>query len=159
MIERGYEETADKIVAEFAKTIEMFDLTTSEAHLFAHLYIKNKPLTLDDMGEAMGKSKAAMSTSVRSLLDMNLVTGVWKKGVRKDLYKANNPLFKTFMKTYLNNKIDNTDSQKEAIETIRKYILAEQTKEQKETFQNIERPLEEMITFHEQIMKTAQRIL
>ncbi|HLR09744.1 MAG TPA: MarR family transcriptional regulator [Bacillota bacterium] len=159
MIERGYEETADKIVAEFAKTIEMFDLTTSEAHLFAHLYIKNKPLTLDEMGEAMGKSKAAMSTSVRSLLDMNLVTRVWKKGVRKDLYKANNPLFKTFMQTYLNKWIDATGSQKEALEKIRKCILAEQTKEQKEAFQNIERRLEEMITFHEQIMKTFQRIL
>lgn len=113
-----HEEVTDKIMLEFAKTIEMFGLTPLEARLFVHLYFRVKPMTLDEMGEALGKSKTSMSTSVRNLSDLNLVTRVWKKGVRKDLYEANSNLFKTFMDTYIHKWIDAVDHQKESLEKI-----------------------------------------
>ncbi|WP_404451663.1 transcriptional regulator [Virgibacillus necropolis] len=121
-MEETKDQLTNKIVIEFAKTIELFDLTPLEARLFAYLYLIEDPMTLDEMSEAIGKSKTSMSTSVRSLLDLNLVTRVWKKGVRKDLYQANGQLFKTFMNSYINKWIDATNHQKSSLEEIKKNL-------------------------------------
>ena len=119
---QNIDQLTSEIINEFAKTVEMFDLTPLEARLFAYLYLIKDPMTLDEMGEAIGKSKTSMSTSVRSLLDLNLVTRVWKKGVRKDLYQANSQLFKTFMNTYINKWIDAANHQRSSLEEIKKDI-------------------------------------
>ncbi len=42
-------------------------------------------VTLDQMSEELGMSKPTMSTSIRSLQNIDMVHKVWKKGVRKDL--------------------------------------------------------------------------
>src|SRR5699024_10599752 len=101
MVMQKNDRITNNIINRIAKTIEMFDLTPLEARLFAYLFIEREPKTLDEMGHAIGKSKTAMSTNVRSLLELNLVTRVWKKGVRKDLYQVNTPLFKTFKNAYV----------------------------------------------------------
>lgn len=119
MSEKKNDQLTNKILIEFAKTIELFDLTPIEARLFAYLYLIEDPMTLDEMSEAIGKSKTSMSTSIRSLLDLNLVTRVWKKGVRKDLYQANSQLFKIFMNTYINKWIDAANHQKGSLEDIK----------------------------------------
>lgn len=118
MLESTSENITNKLLIEFAKTIEMFGLTTLESRLFAYMYLTEKSMTLDDMSDALGKSKTSMSTSIRSLSDSNLVTRVWKKGVRKDLYEANTELFKTFMNFYVNKWIDAVNHQKESLEVI-----------------------------------------
>lgn len=120
MKNQNVDQLTNKIVTEFAKTIEMFDLTPLEARLFAYLYLIQDPMTLDEMSEVIGKSKTSMSTSIRSLLEINLVTRVWKKGVRKDLYQANSQLFKTFMNSYINKWIDATNHQRNSLEEIKK---------------------------------------
>lgn len=97
---------------EFSKTIELFGLTTVEARLFAYLYLSEEDLTLDEMADALGKSKTSISTNIRSLAELNLVTRVWKKGVRKDLYQANSQLFKTFMTSFQRKWIDIARRQK-----------------------------------------------
>src|SRR5699024_4235264 len=140
------------------KTIEMFDLMTPEAHLFSPLYIMNKPLTLVELGEAMGKSKTVMSISIRSLLYKNMVTRVWSQGVRKDLYQESAPLLKTFMQTYMNKWIYASSSQKEDLENIKKMVHAVPQTKRDAAFKNMENRLDEMIIFHEQIEKTFQQI-
>lgn len=119
MTEQTNDQLTNKIVIEFAKTIELFDLTPLEARLFAYLYLKENPMTLNEMSEEIGKSKTSMSTSIRSLLDLNLVTRVWKKGVRKDLYQANAQLFKTFMNSYINKWIDAANHQRSSLDEIK----------------------------------------
>ncbi|RFA35229.1 transcriptional regulator [Virgibacillus dokdonensis] len=141
----------NKILVEFTKTIEMFGFTPLESRLFTYLYLADKPMTLDDMAEALGKSKTAMSTSVRTLADQNLVTRVWKKGVRKSLYKAHTQLFKGFMISYLNKWIDAVNQQKSS------FIELEQTmKEIKRNHTNLnlkaaEERLQEIIQFHQEM--------
>ena len=133
------------MIIEFSKTLEMFDLNQSEARLFAFMYLSNKPLTLDDMSEALGKSKTSMSTSARSLTELKLISPVWKKGVRKDLYQANPQLFKIFMMTYIDKWVDASKSQKEGLEKIKRQI------HEQEALPNMEDRLEEVIEFHRQI--------
>lgn len=140
----------NKIIIEFSKTIEMFDLTTLEARLFAYLYLSKKPLTLDDMSDALGKSKSAMSTSIRSLSELNLVTRVWKKGIRKDLYQANMQLFKTFMNSYINKWIAATNRQKTSLEEVNKLI--EQKRDTLESDEKIvQQRMDGIIEFHRQV--------
>ncbi|WP_164669575.1 GbsR/MarR family transcriptional regulator [Virgibacillus doumboii] len=147
-------ETTDKIMLEFAKTIEMFGLTPLEARLFVYLYIKDKPMTLDEMSEALGKSKTSMSTSSRNLSDLNLVTRVWKKGVRKDLYEGNSQLYKSFMNTYTNKWIDAVDHQKDSLEEVRKEL--EQHNHEQDP--KIHQQLLKIIEFHKEVEASFRNI-
>ncbi|WP_077324982.1 GbsR/MarR family transcriptional regulator [Virgibacillus siamensis] len=153
MLESNTEDLTKKIITEFSKTIEMFGFSTLEARLFVYLYLEQAPMTLDEMSEAMGKSKTSMSTSIRSLSDFNLVTRVWKKGVRKDLYEANEQIFKTFMNSYLSRWIDAANHQKDSLNNI------------KEQFENANIPssslnnrLLNIIEFHQQLEKSLREI-
>ncbi|QKY68511.1 GbsR/MarR family transcriptional regulator [Lentibacillus sp. CBA3610] len=141
------EDVTYKIISEFAKTLEMFGLSPLEARLFVYLYLQDQPKTLDDMSEALGKSKTSMSTSIRSLSDSSLVTLVWRKGVRKDLYEANNQLFKTFMNNYVNKWIDASIHQKESLQKLQQDLENQGTEQPSELLNN----LNKIIDFHKQI--------
>ncbi|GAB3060551.1 GbsR/MarR family transcriptional regulator [Virgibacillus ainsalahensis] len=145
------EETVNKIIIEFSKTIEMFDLSPVEARLFAYLYLTNEPLTLDEMSEAVGKSKTSMSTSIRTLSDINLVTRVWKKGVRKDLYQANTQLFKSFMNSYISKWVEAANHQKDSLDTIKVQIETDNRNGSSEEFDLIDMKLNNIIEFHTQV--------
>jgi len=145
------EHITDKIMQEFAKTLEMFDLTSSEARLFAFLYITEKPLTLDEMAAALGKSKTSMSTNIRSLSDLNLVTRVWKKGERKDFYQANSQLFKSFMNAYIGKWVDAANHQKQSLKEINLFLDEYEAEKASEEFTKIEGRLEDIIDFHRRI--------
>ncbi|WP_405098749.1 GbsR/MarR family transcriptional regulator [Oceanobacillus sp. FSL H7-0719] len=142
----------DDLISAFSKTIEMFGLSTLESRLFAYLYLTNQPQTLDEMSEALGKSKTAMSTSIRSLSNLNLVSQVWKKGVRKDLYIANSQLFKVFVNFYIRKWVDKTARQKETLEEL-KDITDDNwtgTDDEEERAQILNR-VDEIIDFHSSI--------
>jgi HTH-type transcriptional regulator, osmoprotectant uptake regulator len=119
MLDNTSEKFKNGILLEFAKTVELFGLSPIESRVFTILYVEGKPLTLDEMSEALGKSKTSMSTSIRSLVELNLVKRVWKKGVRKDLFQANTQLFKHFMSFYLRKWLDATEVRKEALTEIK----------------------------------------
>ena len=145
-------EMTNKIMLEFSKTIEMFDLSPVEARLFAFLYLEGEPLTLDEMSEALGKSKTSMSNSIRNLADFNLVTRVWKKGVRKDLYQANKQLFKIFMNSYINKWIEATNYQKTSLEEINQSFSKQYKDEALDgDFAAIDYYLKNIIEFHNQL--------
>lgn len=110
------------IINEFTKTIEMFDISASEARLFSLLFIENSPMTLDEMSLASGKSKTSVSTGIRTLLEQNLVERVWKKGVRKDLYTTDPNLYRKFMNVYIHKWINNTSAQLQSLQEIEKDI-------------------------------------
>ncbi|MEN2767719.1 GbsR/MarR family transcriptional regulator [Ornithinibacillus xuwenensis] len=148
MLDNSNETIRNRILLEFAKTVELFDLNPLEARLFTYLYVEGEALTLDDMSDALGKSKTSMSTSVRSLVELNLVKRVWKKGVRKDLYQANTYLFKQFMSFYMKKWIDASEDRKEALLDI-KYQL--ENLSSKNDSQNLQEKLESIIEFHQQL--------
>ncbi|GAA0438331.1 opuC operon transcriptional regulator OpcR [Lentibacillus halophilus] len=147
------ENITEKIIIEFAKTIEMFGLTPAEARLFVHLYLQEDPQTLDEMAEALGKSKTSMSTSIRSLSESNLVNRVWQKGVRKDLYEANTQLYKTFMHYYVNKWLEASSLQKDALEDIQKELQIFQT-----DTSTLADHLNEIIDFHKQIESSFRHL-
>src|SRR5699024_3361960 len=149
----------EELMTAFSKTIELFGLSTLESRLFSFMYLENRPLTLDDMSEALGKSKTAMSTGIRSLAKLNLVSQVWKKGERKDLYIANSELLHSFADFYLNQWINSTNRQRKVLEdfkdnTDKQWDKNEDSKERERFFNK----LGAIIAFHGELAEAFQKI-
>lgn len=151
-----------KVTHEFSKTLEMFGLSPQDARLFVTLYLHQSPMTLDEMSEALGKSKTAMSNGVRALLDQGLVERVWKKGFRKDLYQANENLYRNFMSSYIKKWQEAAIEQKNTLsvmeadlkDRIQDYSDQEKMKHADDLYQRIE----DMISFHEWIAQAFDGI-
>lgn len=162
MSENQLENINNLLIAEFAKTVEMFDVSPSEARLFAILYLEGSPMTLDQMSEAMGKSKTSVSTGIRSLVDLSLVERVWRKGIRKDLYKADKNLYRKFMTSFIHKWIESTSRQKQSLEEIEEILSQEihyyGTKKEKSETDVLYERVKEMIAFHQSIESAFQEI-
>lgn len=89
-------EAEDAVVSALADTMDLYGVTPSVGRLYGMLYFMDEPVTLDQMSEELGMSKPTMSTSIRSLQNIDMVHKVWKKGVRKDLYEAEKDFSKSF---------------------------------------------------------------
>lgn len=161
MIKPQIEYINNKILLELTKTVEMFGLTSTESRLFAYLYLAEHPMTLDEMAEALGKSKTSMSTSIRSLADQNLVTRVWKKGVRKSLYRAQTQLFKSLMISHLNKWIDDANQQKQSFEELEKLlkeIANEHNEKHLSEIKRMQEHVQYLIHFHQEIENIFNKI-
>ena len=95
------EEIKNNAVLNLAKLLKLYGLTSSEARLFSMMFLENTPMTLDDMSKLLGMSKTSMSTGIHGLLEAQMVEQTWKKGIRKDLYKPEEDLYKTFSNTFI----------------------------------------------------------
>ncbi|PWU69159.1 GbsR/MarR family transcriptional regulator [Gracilibacillus dipsosauri] len=90
------EDAEREVINSIAETMDLYGVTPSIGRLYATMYFKHDPLTLDDMKNDLGMSKPSMSTAVRKLQDINIVKKVWKKGSRKDLFMAEKDFFQYF---------------------------------------------------------------
>ncbi|WP_219723257.1 GbsR/MarR family transcriptional regulator [Bacillus sp. Marseille-P3661] len=84
------------VIDALAQNMNLYGITPSAGRLYGLLLFSDKPLTLDEMKEELGMSKTSMSTSVRTLLDLNMVEKVWIKGERKDLYSIKEDWYQCF---------------------------------------------------------------
>lgn len=155
----GEEQVKERIIEEFSKTISLFGLTPLEARVYTYLYLSKKAETLDEMSEALGNSKTAIRTNIRSLGNVNLVKRVWKKGVRKDLYTANKQLYKAFMGFYVDKWMTEMSHQKTSLEEIRNHLIREDDKRKgMDQSNDIESELDNMIDFHRQLEETLNQV-
>lgn len=152
----NFEILYESMISELSRTLVMFDLTPSEARIFAVLYMERKPMTLDELSQAVGKSKTSMSTGVRSLLDRNLVERVWRKGIRKNLYQADYQCLKKFLKSYIHQLVDETNDRKEALEEIKEQLSKETMHEREKEKLHIY--ITEMISFHKLLEEIFHKI-
>ncbi|MNC09681.1 HTH-type transcriptional repressor OpcR [compost metagenome] len=85
-----------RIIESIGKNMDLYGINLSIGHLYGLMFFQDKPMTLDEMTEAMKMSKTSMSTGVRTLVDLKMVNKVWEKGARKDLYEVELDWFQTF---------------------------------------------------------------
>lgn len=62
--------------------------------LYGALLLSPEPLSLDDLVDQLGKSKASISMNVRNLEHMGIVREVWVRDSRKKFYEAESDLWK-----------------------------------------------------------------
>lgn len=89
-------EAEREVIHAIAETMDLYGVTPSIGRLYATMYFKHHPMTLDEMKDDLGMSKPSMSTAVRKLQDINIVQKVWQKGSRKDQFVAEKNFFNYF---------------------------------------------------------------
>ena len=110
------EKARNGFITEIAKNMHLYNITTSTGRLYGTVFLSEEPMTLDEMSEALGMSKTSMSTGIKSLLDADMVERVWTKGIRKDLYKADEDWYKSFSNVFITRWRNATRLNKEAIQ-------------------------------------------
>lgn len=106
----------DRFINEIANNIHLYDITQSVGRLYGTVFFSDDPMTLDEMSDELGMSKTSMSTGIRSLLDANMVERVWEKGIRKDLYKAEDDWYKSFSNVFITRWRSATEKNRVAIQ-------------------------------------------
>lgn len=142
----------NQLIHEFSKTIEMFDISPTDSRLFTILYLNQQPMTLDEMSQVIGKSKTSVNTGIRTLIDLNLVKQVWKKGVRKNLYTTEEGLYQRFMQAYLGKWTSHINVQKQTIHAI------QEKANHRDQGHLIENRIKEMIEFHSLIEASFNKL-
>ncbi|MCT2536067.1 GbsR/MarR family transcriptional regulator [Aquibacillus koreensis] len=90
----------DKIIEDNSETKTLFGMNETVKRLMGMMYYYEKSMTLDDMTEMLGMSKASMSNAVRELVEMDLVQKIHVKGERKVLYKVEDDNYECFIKYF-----------------------------------------------------------
>ncbi|GGH87353.1 DNA-binding transcriptional regulator GbsR (MarR family) [Pullulanibacillus pueri] len=90
------ERACERVIETISLNMHLYGVTPSIGRLYGTLFFKDQPMTLDDMKEELQMSKTSMSTSVRTLTDLNMVEKVWIKGERKDQYEAKKDWYQIF---------------------------------------------------------------
>ena len=77
--------------------IERLGLTRNFGRLFGLLMVAERPLSLDEMVERLGVSKASVSTNARACEELGLARQVGVRGDRKDYYEIAPGAFESMM--------------------------------------------------------------
>ena len=56
--------------------------------MLVYLYLSHEAISLDEIGEDLGLSKASVSIAARQLERLGMIVRVWKKGDRKSYYRT-----------------------------------------------------------------------
>ena len=70
------------------KTSQDLGLGRIVGQILMFLYLQEGECSLDQIGEDLGLSKAAVSTAVRQLESLGLLRQVWRKGDRRNYYRT-----------------------------------------------------------------------
>ncbi|MFD2625053.1 choline uptake/conversion transcriptional regulator CudC [Salibacterium salarium] len=85
-----------EVISAIAETMDLYGITPSIGRLYATMYFKQHPMTLDEMTDDLAMTKASMSTAVRNLQEIHIVRKTWQKGSRKDHFMAEKDFFNYF---------------------------------------------------------------
>ncbi|KMM36205.1 transcriptional regulator [Alkalihalobacillus macyae] len=90
------ENARERVIDSISKNMDIYSVTPSVGRLYGAMFFEKEPMTLDEMKDKLQMSKTSMSTGVRTLLDLNMIEKVWRKGERKDLYEVKSDWYQTF---------------------------------------------------------------
>ncbi|GAB4478315.1 MAG: hypothetical protein Kow00124_22550 [Anaerolineae bacterium] len=87
-------EVRDSIINGLGKLTDFFGFSPVMGHLYGALLMSPEPLSLDELEEMVGKSKASVSMNMRALERWGMVREVWVKGDRRKFYEAESDYWK-----------------------------------------------------------------
>lgn len=90
-----------QFIEKIADNMNSFGVSTSVGRVLGIIYMKQSPMTLDELSDEIGMSKTRMSQIVREMIDVNIAERVFKKGVRKDLYQVEQDYYQTFVSLFV----------------------------------------------------------
>jgi DNA-binding transcriptional regulator GbsR (MarR family) len=84
----------DSMMEGLGKLAEYFGFNKVMGQLYGALLMNPEPMSLDDIGEQLQKSKANVSMNMRTLEHMGIVREVWVRGDRRKFYEAETDFWK-----------------------------------------------------------------
>jgi len=84
----------DSMINGLGQLTDFFGFSPVMGHLYGALLMSPIPLSLDELEEIVGKSKASVSMNMRALERWGMVREVWVKGDRRKYYEAESDLWK-----------------------------------------------------------------
>jgi len=94
------EEARDLVINAMAETMDFYGISPLDGRLYGTMYFSGRPMSLNEMAAKLGMSKTSMSTSARALLKTKMLKKIWQKGVRNDLYSAEQDFFTIFINAF-----------------------------------------------------------
>ncbi|MBU6081624.1 MULTISPECIES: GbsR/MarR family transcriptional regulator [Allobacillus] len=154
---KDYEELIERYIQVIAKNMNLYGITPSVGRLYGTLYFAEEPMTLDQMRDALLMSKTSMSTGVKALADMKMVTPTFRKGIRKDLYQTEKDWYKSFTSLFTTKWRRQTENNLEEAEEAMRQLekLQEETTDPalKETIQSDIQKLEYSYEYYEWLIR------
>jgi DNA-binding transcriptional regulator GbsR (MarR family) len=87
-VQRALEQARRNLIQGVGRISSFWGLNKAMGELYALLYLSPEPMSLDDMAEAIGISKASVSIHMRALERIGMVRKIWAVGDRRDYYEA-----------------------------------------------------------------------
>lgn len=143
----------ETLVSELTRTGELFRLSATEARLLAILYVENRPITLEQMGDLIGKSKTSVHIAIRNLSHQELVDRVWVKGARKDFYTSVSNVYKKLMTSQIEQWRAQTNRQVEIMQYMEKSISDNDPE-----FLSMQKQVSSSLQFHKQAAAIIKKI-
>lgn len=84
----------DSMLDGLGQLADYFGFNRVMGQLYAALLLSPEPLSLDDLVNSLGKSKASVSMNMRTLEHMGIVREVWVRETRKKFYEAETDMWK-----------------------------------------------------------------
>ena len=84
--EKRADEVRLRLVEVGGATSQEFGMGRNLGRIMVYLYLSTEPRPLDKIEEALGLSKASVSTAARQLESLGLLQRVWKRGDRRVYY-------------------------------------------------------------------------
>jgi len=81
-------EARRRLVELGGRTADDLGLGRIVGQILVYLYLRESERSLDEIGDDLGLSKAAVSVAVRQLESLGLVRRVWRKGDRRKYYRT-----------------------------------------------------------------------
>ncbi len=157
-----FEKIKNEAIFTLSRLVNLYGLTFSESRLFSFMFLENNPMTLDEMSHSLGMSKTSMSTGVRSLLDTQMVERTWKKGIRKDLYMAEEDLYKIFSNAFIEQWSSSIEHNTKSLNEISRELTVLSTKLDDPDLQapisEYSKKIEDVINFYKWLSDTFDEI-
>jgi HTH-type transcriptional regulator, glycine betaine synthesis regulator len=98
-IKRSLSRTRLEVIEAFARICQLLGIPRSLGQIYGLLYLAPDPLSLDQISDQLGISKASASTGTRQLTAWGGIREVWVPGERRDHFQIEpefDRLFKSF---------------------------------------------------------------
>lgn len=107
----------DSMLDGLGQLADYFGYNRVLGQMYGALLLSPDPLSLDDLVEQLGKSKASVSMNMRSLEHMGIVREVWVRDTRKKYYEAERDLWNALTNVLGSRELRDIDRALNVLET------------------------------------------
>ncbi|MBM7600801.1 DNA-binding transcriptional regulator GbsR (MarR family) [Virgibacillus halotolerans] len=89
-----------QFIEKITDNMQSFGVSATVGRVLGIIYMRQEPMTLEDLSDETGMSKTRMSQVVREMMNLNVAERVFRKGIRKDLYQVEQDYYQTFVSLF-----------------------------------------------------------